>query len=154
MTTYAPAVEGWLKLEEDPALLGKKCRRCGTYMFPPTSSWCPNPGCGSEQLDTVALSRTGTVWSYTDAQYQPPAPYVPATDPYEPIAIAAVELAEECLVVLGQVARGYGVADLHVGAPVELVVEPLDNDTGSDKLVWRWKPVTTSEAGTSGGEAR
>ena len=38
---------------------------------------------------------------------------------------------------MGQVADGYGVADLHVGAEVELVVETLYDD----KLIWRWKPV-------------
>lgn len=151
MTTYAPAIEGWLTIEEDPALLGKKCGRCGTYVFPPTASWCPNPSCGSDDLDTVRLSRTGTVWSYTDAQYQPPAPYAATTDPYEPFAIAAVELAEERLVVLGQVARGYGVTDLHVGATVELVVEPLDNDSGSGKLVWRWKPTPAPDHGAAPG---
>lgn len=141
MTSAIPAVEGWLTLDGPPALLGRHCPECGTYMFPPTGTWCPNPSCGCDQLETVPLSTTGTVWSYTDAQYQPPAPYVPTTDPYEPFAIAAVELAEERLVVLGQVVKGFGVADLRVGSPVELVVEPLDGAEGSDRMVWRWKPV-------------
>ncbi|HET7523284.1 MAG TPA: OB-fold domain-containing protein [Acidimicrobiales bacterium] len=154
MTSSVPAVEGWLSLEGEPALLGQKCSRCGTYQFPPTASWCPNPRCGSEELETVALSRNGTVWSYTDAQYQPPPPYVSPTEPYQPFAIAAVELAEERLVVLGQVAAGYGVADLHVGAPVELVAEPLDRADGAeraegaDRMVWRWKPTSPPQSGT------
>jgi uncharacterized OB-fold protein len=80
------------------------------------------------------------VWSYTDAQYQPPAPYIPRADPYEPFAIAAVELAEG-IVVLGQVADGFGVADLKVGAAVELVVEPLYEDETGVRTIWRWKPV-------------
>ena len=75
----------------------------------------------------------GTVWSYTDAQYQPPPPYVPRTDPYEPFALAAVELPEG-IIVLGQVADGYGVADLRVGAEVELVVETLYADDDGDLL--------------------
>jgi uncharacterized OB-fold protein len=80
------------------------------------------------------------VWSYTDAQYQPPPPYVPASDPYEPFALAAVELPEG-IVVLGQVAAGYGVADLAVGREVELVVEPLYADETGVRTIWRWKPV-------------
>ena len=80
------------------------------------------------------------VWSYTDARYQPPPPYVPATEPYEPFALAAVELPEG-LVVLGQVAQGYAVADLHVGAEVELVVETLYIDDEGERTTWRWKPV-------------
>ena len=86
------------------------------------AGFCRNPACDGEEFETVELSRRGTVWSYTDAQYQPPPPYVPRTDPYEPFALAAVELAEG-ITVLGQVADGYGVEDLRVGAEVELVVE-------------------------------
>jgi uncharacterized OB-fold protein len=89
-------------------------------------------------METVPLSRRGRVWSYTDAQYQPPAPFVPAHDPFEPFAIAAVELEAERIVVLGQVASGFGVGDLHVGSEVELVVEPLDP---SGALVWKWRPL-------------
>ena len=116
-------------------------------MFPPTGEWCPNPKCECDDLETVPLSPTGTVWSYTDAQYQPPAPYVARTDPYEPFAIAAVELDAERIVVLGQVADGFGVGDLAVGSPVELVVEPLETDADVTKLVWRWRPLRKEEAG-------
>jgi uncharacterized OB-fold protein len=92
------------------------------------------------------LSRRGTVWSYTDAQYQPPPPYIPRGEegaPYEPFAIAAVELAEEQIVILGQVADGFGVDDLSVGAEVELVVEPLYEVDGVEHLIFRWKPVAS-----------
>ena len=141
-TTHSqvPAIEGWLSIDP-PALLGRRCPECGTYMFPPTGQWCPNPRCDCEELETVPLSRTGTVWSYTDAQYQPPPPYVPRTEPYEPFAIAAVELEAERLIVLGQVADGYGVADLAVGTPGDVVVEPLETDGETAKLVWRWRPL-------------
>ena len=44
--------------------------------------------------------------------------------------------------MLGQVADGYGVADLQVGAEVELVVETLYTDETGDRTIWRWKPVT------------
>jgi len=134
-----PAVEGWFT--EDPAcLLGSRCTSCGTVFFPKVDGFCRNPGCQGTDFDQVELSRRGTVWSYTDAQYQPPPPYVPRTDPYEPFAIAAVELPEG-LVVLGQVADGFGVDDLQVGAEVEVVVEPLYSDGGDDRTIWRWKPV-------------
>ena len=153
-----PAVDGWMTLEEPPALLGRKCPVCGTYMFPPTGNWCPNPACDCDDLETVPLSRTGTIWSYTDAQYQPPAPYVAPAGPYEPFAIAAVELAAERIVVLGQVASGYGIGDLRVGAPVEMVVEPLGDeadkggadDSGPQRMVWRWRPA---DAGVGPGRA-
>lgn len=143
--TGTPAIDGWFTTGPESALLGSRCTTCGTVFFPRTGGtsgqgFCRNPACAGEEFAETELSRRGTIWSYTDAQYQPPPPYVPRTDPYEPFALAAVELPEG-LVVLGQVADGYGVADLHVGAEAELVVETLYADDSGDRLVWRWKPV-------------
>ena len=140
-TTAVPAVEGWFTTDAEPRLLGTRCTSCGTVFFPKASGFCRNPECRGREFDEVELSRTGKVWSYTDAQYQPPPPYIPPADEHEPFALAAVELAEEQLVVLGQVATGYGVDDLSVGATVELVVEPLYEADGVDHLIYRWKPV-------------
>ncbi|RVW09179.1 benzoylsuccinyl-CoA thiolase [Prescottella agglutinans] len=144
--TATPAVEGWFTTGPEPALIGTKCRSCGTISFPRETTFCKNPACSGEEFDDVELSRFGTVWSYTDAQYKPPAPYIPTTDPYVPFALAAVELPEG-LVVLGQVADGFGVADLKVGNPVELVVETLYTDETGDRSIWRWKPIAAAENG-------
>ena len=141
MTTAVPAVEGWFTTTEEPHLLGTRCTSCGTVFFPGASGFCRNPVCRGREFDDVELSRRGTVWSYTDAQYQPPPPYVVRDGEFTPFAIAAVELAEEQMVVLGQVADGYGVADIEVGTEVELVVEELFSDDDSSYVVWRWKPV-------------
>jgi uncharacterized protein len=135
-------VEGWFAVDDDgPHLLGTRCTTCATVRFPRGEGFCPNPSCRGREVEEVRLSRTGTVWSYTDARYQPPPPYIPTTDPYEPFALAAVELAAEQVVVLGQVAAGYGVDDLEVGMPVELVVEPLYEEDGVERTIWRWKPT-------------
>lgn len=134
--TATPAIDGWFTTGSDPTLLGSRCTTCASVYFPPTSGWCRNPACAGQEFEETALSRRGTIWSYTDAQYQPPAPYA-AAEPFVPFAIAAVELPEG-LVVLGQVAQGYGVDDLRVGAEAELVVEP---EHASEQLIWRWKPV-------------
>ena len=146
-TSATPVIEGWFTTGEEPRLLASRCTTCSNVVFPPVSSdaaeaafYCRNPACDGEEYEAVELSRRGTVWSYTDAQYQPPPPYVPRTDPFEPFAIAAVELPEG-IVVLGQVADGYGVADLKVGAEVELVVEPLESSEDGERTIYRWKPV-------------
>ena len=138
--TQTPAIEGWFTTGPEPALIGSRCTGCESVFFPPTEGFCRNPGCDSETFEDVELSRRGRVWSYTDAQYQPPPPYIPVTDPFESFALAAVELPEG-LVVLGQVAAGYGVADLRVGQEAELVVETLYTDDEGERTVWRWKPV-------------
>lgn len=137
--TSVPVVEGFFD-PALPALLGTRCAECATVFFPAERSWCRNPRCESTSFTDIELSRIGTIWSYTDAQYQPPPPYV-AADPYVPFAIVAVSLAEEGIVVLGQAAAGVTVADLTVGGPVELVTETLYSDDDGDKLVWRWRPI-------------
>ena len=97
----------------------------------------------------MELSRRGRIWSYTDARYEPPPPYV-AADPYVPFCLAAVELAAEKLVVMGQVVGGVTVDELRVGDEVELVIDTLYSEDGCDYLVWKWRPLG---AGTPGGEA-
>lgn len=145
--TATPAIEGWFTTGPEPALVGSRCTTCTSTYFPPTlvtgSGFCRNPACDGEEFEVVELSRRGLIWSYTDAQYQPPPPYIPnqpTGEPYVPFALAAVELAEG-IVVLGQVADGYGVVDLKVGAEAELVVETLYADETGDREIWRWKPV-------------
>lgn len=144
--TATPAIEGWFTTGDTPALLGSRCTACRTVFFPPAGGFCRNPACDGEAFEAAELSRRGTVWSYTDARYQPPAPYVPRGSEHVPFALAAVELPEG-LVVLGQVADGYGVGDLRIGAEVELVVETLYTDDSGERTIWRWKPVRVGGAG-------
>ena len=137
-----PAVDGWFTVDGEPALLGNRCTTCGTVFFPKASFFCRNPACAGEEFEETELSRRGRIWSFTDAQYQPPPPYVSPSPEFTPFAIAAVELADEQMVVLGQVASGYGVNQLTVGQQVELVIEELFNDDDHDYLVWKWKPIS------------
>lgn len=154
-----PVVDGWFTVPSDdtpiPAdgsglpgvrLIGTRCTDSGTYFFPPERVMSRAPGFADSELVDVELSTRGRLWSYTDAQYQPPPPYVPVTDPYEPFCLAAVELAEERIVVLGQVIAGVGVDDLSVGMEMELVLDRLDEDDDATYVVWKWRPVTTGAA--------
>ena len=133
------AIEGWYTLDDPPHLLGSRCRSCGSYFFPRLSTFCRNPACEGTAFEDVELSRTGRIWSYTNACYQPPPPYV-AADPFVPFAIAAVELSAERMIVLGQMVAGVDVAQLKVGMPVELVLETLYSEGTTDRVVWKWKP--------------
>jgi uncharacterized OB-fold protein len=56
-----------------------------------------------------------------------------------------VELDEGGLVILGQTTAGTTVEDLHVGARVELAVEPLFEDDDHEYLIWKWRVVETAE---------
>ena len=139
--TRVPAVEGWFTLDDDdPRLLGSRCTTCGTFFFPRADFFCRNPECDGTAFEEAPLSRTGRVWSYTANHYQPPPPYV-AADPFVPFAIAAVELAEEKTVVLGQVVAGVGTDQLAVGTEVELVLETLYEDDDHTYVVYKWRPL-------------
>jgi len=147
--TRVPAVEGWFTTDADrPALLGNRCTTCGTYFFPKAVAFCRNPACSGTEFAEAELSTRGTVWSYTDARYQPPPPYIVPTAEHEPFAIAAVELAAEGLIVLGQVIPSVSVDDIKVGDQVELVIDTLYSDDDHDYLIWKWAPVTDLETAT------
>jgi uncharacterized OB-fold protein len=137
--TKVAAVDGWFTLDnDDPRLLGSRCTTCGTFFFPRADLFCRNPLCEGTEFEEVKLSRRGRVWSYTVNAYQPPPPYM-AADPFSPFSIAAVELAEEKMVVLGQVLSGTD--PLEIGTEVELVLDTLYEDDEHEYLVWKWRPV-------------
>lgn len=134
-------MEGWFTTGDDPHLIGAHCPECGTYVFPPRSGDCPNPGCDSDHLDPVPLSRRGVLWSYTENRYAPPPPFV-AGDPFVPYCLAAVELEAEGMIVLGQVATGVSVTDLRVGMPMVLEIGELNPEPGEQpKLIYVWAPA-------------
>jgi uncharacterized OB-fold protein len=140
-TAQLPAIDGWFTTDDAGTthLNGSKCAVCGTFVFPPRANNCPNPACDGDQLEQVPLSRRGTLWSYTENRYSPPPPY-PAPDPFEPFAVAAVELAEEGIIVLGKVVEGTLAADLKVGMEMELTTMPLYTDEdGFVRNVYAWE---------------
>jgi uncharacterized OB-fold protein len=67
---------------------------------------------------------------------------VAPSDPFEPYAIAAVELEREKMIVLGQVVPGVGVDQLAVGMEMELVLGTLFEDEQNEYVVWKWRPVS------------
>jgi hypothetical protein len=154
--TRQPALgaEGWFTPDDpEPTLLGLRCTTCATYVVPRAEFGCPNPACDGTDFSEVRLSRRGRIWSYTDARYQPPPPYVVPGDDHEPFCIAAVELAEEGLVVMGQLTAGVTVEDLRVGQEVELVVDVLFSDDDTDHLIWKWRPLADASADSDHGGA-
>lgn len=136
-----PIIEGWFTADVDaPTLIGAKCSLCSTYVFPPRTGDCPNPECESTSLEPTPFSRRGRIWSYTENCYAPPPPYV-AADPFEPYALAAVELAVEGLVVLGRVATGIRAIDLKVGMEMQLELDVSHRDDQHEYMVYVWAPA-------------
>jgi hypothetical protein len=74
-----------------------------------------------------------------------PAAAVSAADPFEPFAVAAVQLDAEGIIVLGKVVAGTGAADLKVGMAMELTTMPLYvDDDGIERTVYAWKDCRMS----------
>lgn len=135
----APAVDGWFTTDPEPALVGSRCTGSGTYFFPPTDV-SRAPGHGGGPTESVVLSPRGRLWSYTSAGYRPPEPYLDPPGGFEPFVIAAVELEREGLVILGQLPPDVDVDSLHVGMPMQLIVDTLYEDETGARTIWKWIP--------------
>ena len=139
--TRVPAVEGWFTMDEAaPSLVGGHGVATGSYYWPTAMAVSGNPSAPGEERTPVELSRTGTLWSWTTNHYAPPEPYI-APDPFVPYTVCAVELGEERMVVLGQLATGADPAQLEVGMAMELVLGPLYEDEEHEYVVWQWAPL-------------
>ncbi len=146
MKPKQPAIEGWFTQDaQAPHLIGTRCTACGSYFFPKETFFCRNPACASSQLEEVQLSRRGRLWSYTNNCYAPPPPFV-ASDPFQPYAVAAVELEKERMVILGQVDAGVGIADLEVGMEMELTVGTLYENSEREAVIWKWRPLASERS--------
>jgi uncharacterized OB-fold protein len=135
-----PVIEGLFDLDTGQ-LQGTRCADCQTVYFPREETLCRNPRCGGTKLEPARLSTRGRVWSYTNSCYAPPAPYVPTTDPFEPITIAAVELEAEKMVVMGQV-EGASIDDLEAGTEMEITTAVLNEDDENQYIVWKWRKAS------------
>ena len=139
--TRVPAIEGWLTMDEsNPQLLGYLDEGSGTYFVPKDVAISHAPGHADAEFKEVALSNTGKLWSYTTNHYKPPEPYL-APDPFEPYTVAAVELDNEKMVVLGQLADGVDPADIEVGMDMKLELATLYEDDENEYMVWKWRPI-------------
>jgi uncharacterized OB-fold protein len=137
--TKVPAADGWYTMDPDaPTLLGRRGTETGSYFFPPTLAFSRNPAAPAEELEAVALSTRGRLWSWTTNHYKPPEPYV-SPDPFVPYTVVAVELVEEQMVVLGPLAPGSDPATLAVGQEVELTLTTLYEDNDNEYVVWAWR---------------
>lgn len=108
--------------DEGPALRGSRCRDCGAHTFP-RQDGCPR--CTGSGTEDVALSRTGTLWSWTSQGFRPKPPYTGAAE-HEPYAVGYVELPGQLIVESRLVETDPG--RLEIGMPVELALVPFRTD--------------------------
>ena len=149
MTERIPAVDGWFTMDEAaPALIGTRGAQSGSYFWPPNLAVSANPNAPFEPRETVELSRTGTLWSWSTNHYQPPEPYVPngPDGTFAPYTVCAVELEREHMVILGPLATGADAADLEIGMEMEVVLGPLFVEDNIEHTIYQFSPSASSRA--------
>jgi uncharacterized protein len=111
-----PIAEGLWTDEAQPRLLGAQLPG-GKIVFP-----FPQGDAAQDALP-YALSRTGTLWSWTRQDFQPKEPYE-GPEPFQPYLLGYVELPGEVIVETRIV--DCGLEDLELGMAMEFVVAPFD----------------------------
>jgi uncharacterized protein len=120
---------------EGVTLMGTRCRDCGE-VFMGKAIACQR--CQSENLESIALSRTGKLYSYTINWNKPPGEYK-GPDPFQPYAVGLVELPEGIRLV--SVLTGIDFNNIKIGMPLQLSIEELYKDKDNNTvLTFKFKP--------------
>lgn len=125
----------FLRLSGDLAeasLEGSRCPKCSDTFYPPRHV-CLN--CYHEGVDRVALSRKGTLYTFTIGRLVPPRATVQA-----PYVIAQVQLPEN--VIVATVLTDVEPEKVRIGMPLELVVEKaLVDADGNEVMTFKFRPA-------------
>ena len=124
---------------EKPHLIGKKCHSCGETFFPGRVR-CRH--CSSQDMEEVALSPTGRLYSFTTIRVKPP--HFIGQVPY---LVGVVELpeGERIRTLLTDCDQD----SLEIGMDMELVIESAGKiaepfgkiESGTELLGWKFRPV-------------
>ena len=112
----------------ESGLLGGACGACGKRHFPVA---VPCPWCGSDDVTTVTLSTTGTLWGWTAVTAAPPGYEGPV-----PYGFGVVELPADGLHVVTRLTEADASA-LEEGTPMRFTVVPL----GGGTVTWAFEPA-------------
>ena len=132
-----PIKEGLFRLPSDKepgSLMGSRCKACGEVFHPPRVV-CAN--CYSEDLEAVALSRRGRIYTYTVGRIAPPG--APVTAPF---ITAQVELMEKVQVV--SLITGLDIDRVKIGTEVELYFwKAGENEDGNELMAYAFRPPSS-----------
>lgn len=134
-----PIVQGLVGFDSsaggEPFLIGSRCKKCREVYFP-SQSGCSK--CCSDEVEEIALSRRGRVFSSTIVRIQPDQQFYKGGIPY---AMGQVELPEQLMIPTIFVDCSLE-QPLEIGTEVELVVGKFgEDDEGHDILAYSFRPV-------------
>lgn len=107
-------------------LLIQQCNKCGIHIFYPRA-FCPE--CLSSELEWVASSGEGMVYSYTIIYHSP----IREFENLVPYILAIIELKEGVRIMSNIVNCELG--DIHVGMAVKVVFEDVSKDISLPKFI-------------------
>ncbi len=129
-----PIADGIWTDEQPPRLIGGRDRATGRIVFP-----MPNGG-EAERFDPVPLLREGTIWSWTVQRFPPKPPPYAGPEPFEPFALAYVELPGE--VIVESRLTGFDFDGLACGLPVRLTIIPfVETADGTMLTTYAFEPA-------------
>ena len=114
MSAPAPVAAGLWTAGAEPRLIGGRHRVSGEIVFPMPQ------GDAAQHFDAVALSRTGTLWSWTSQDFRPKSPPYAGPEAFKPFLIGYVELPGQ--VIVETRIEGAALADLKIGMAMEMVL--------------------------------
>ena len=116
-------------------LMGTRCCGCGEVFLGEVIA-CEQ--CQSENLESIHLSRTGKLYSYSISWNKPPGDYK-GPEPFQPFAVGLVELPEGIRVL--SVLTDYDFDKLRVNMDLGLSVEELyEDEEGNTVVTYKFKP--------------
>ena len=114
MSMATPVAKGLWTDEPQPRLIGGRHRTSGEIVFP-----MPD-GDAVDRYEPAALSRTGTLWSWTRQDFRPKSPPYAGPEAFTPYLVGYVELPGQ--VIVETRIEGATLADLSLGMAMELVI--------------------------------
>ncbi len=116
-------------------LMGTRCCDCGEVLLGKAVA-CEQ--CQSENLESITLSKTGKLYSYTINWNKPPGDYK-GPEPFQPFAVGLVELPEGIRVL--SVLTDCDFDKLRANMDLELSIEELYKDEeGNTVVTYKFRP--------------
>jgi uncharacterized OB-fold protein len=121
---------------EQVRLNGSKCRVCGEVFLGKHLS-CGN--CANENMEEIALSDKGKLYTYTVIRNRPPGDYK-GPDPFVPFGEGLIALPEGIRIL--SPLTGCDINKLKIGTEWKLIVDVLYVDAdGNEVMTFKFKPV-------------
>ena len=121
---------------KDIRLMGSRCCDCGE-VFLGEVAVCQQ--CQGNNIESIPLSRNGTLYSYTVARNRPPGEYKGLDNPFQPFPIGLVELPEGVRILS---VLQCDIDHLEIDMKLELSIQKLyEDDEGRIVLTYIFKPT-------------